>query len=738
MPANRADTRRPQHRPSERRSRSTAPRFTVLVQIGLATISLFGWSSVVTSGSLKAQDTGNHARKSQPDGPESIEQRRIQIPQGSTVPAVVMTEFYTHGELDENGENLFVTDSRHELVPWRVLQAGPGDHCRIAFQTRSREHLYRLEYGKTSEPRKSPAWTASTGLLLETHHWKDCNLKRLDSVDEAFRTSPRYGRAFVPAVFHRENPFWPGSEPFLSEYRGTLRIARPGLFRFFTSSQDASFLLIDGQLVVAAPGRHGPVGDARFQGQVNLTSGLHAFRYVHAAAGDSACMVAAWQPPGVSKPERIPPEAFDSQAIARLRAVGVKHAREFTMEILGEVPLPDENPPLIRARFHQIANHVTASHARVHWDFGDGQTGTQTDPIHVYLHPGLYLVKMQMVGGPPGSAIEDRVLIHRPALPVEAGESADDLASYVAVVAKYDPAKLDATGLLQLVRAFEQADLPARAAKAGQEGIPGRTAAHSESERATVRIVSGLLRDRLDDPEAALNFLQKAAAILGPESWKAECEVEAADIALNDLLRTGSAKTLLDSATARRLPVGDPISTSRLNRVWGDWYARKGDRPSARAAYARAMASAPVPGRSAIEQDAWRGALSRSTEVFLRDRSLDRARTEWRRWQDEFPMDRIEGYLTFLQASYWAARQKYPRAIALAGDLLTINPDSPYADRLVLLAGECEEKLGEVARARARFQALLTDYPGSPLVGDARQRLARLTAARPEVGPKNP
>ncbi len=85
---------------------------------------------------------------------------------------------------------------------------------------------------------------------------------------------------------------------------------------------------------------------------------------------------------------------------------------------------------------------------------------------------------------------------------------------------------------------------------------------------------------------------------------------------------------------------------------------------------------------------------------------------------------------------YWAARNKWPQAIALAGDLVAINPDSPYADRLVFLAAECEEKNGRGDRARAAYQSLLTDYPGSPLVAEARKKLTMLTRKQAGAGGK--
>src|SRR5262249_19830773 len=146
------------------------------------------------------------------------------------------------------------------------------------------------------------------------------------------------------------------------------------------------------------------------------------------------------------------------------------------------------------------------------------------------------------------------------------------------------------------------------------------------------RIVADMLRDRLDEPERAFRIWQAAAKVLRPEAWEAECEVEAANVALNMLLNERRARELLDSVAADLGPGSDAALGCRMERVRGDWHARRGDAASARAAYARAMASSAVR-KSAVEQDAWRGALSRSTEEFLRAGDLDRAWAELRRWQ---------------------------------------------------------------------------------------------------------
>ena len=91
-----------------------------------------------------------------------------------------------------------------------------------------------------------------------------------------------------------------------------------------------------------------------------------------------------------------------------------------------------------------------------------------------------------------------------------------------------------------------------RAASAGQAGfLADREPTDAASAITLVRLVGSLLREQLDDAIGAFHFWQKAVKTLRPEAWKAECEIEAADLAINDLAHAEPAKTLLDSATKR-------------------------------------------------------------------------------------------------------------------------------------------------------------------------------------------
>ena len=213
MPVDYATTLRPRW-PSRRRR----PRQSLLGSRSPSRASLVAALIIGLSGSggfLRAQEIGRTARESGEAEQRTYYQRKVQVPQHATLPAVVMTEFFTHGELDERAESLAVYDGRHEPVSWRILQVGPGDYCRIAFQTTPKQHLYKIYYGGKAEARKPPAWTSTAGLLLETRRWTSCDLNSLASVQAALQASSPYGSAFVPSVFHRYNPFLarPGAVP---------------------------------------------------------------------------------------------------------------------------------------------------------------------------------------------------------------------------------------------------------------------------------------------------------------------------------------------------------------------------------------------------------------------------------------------------------------------------------------------------------------------------------------------
>lgn len=706
--------------------------------------------------------------------------RSVTVPAGKAY-SIVVTEFYHHGEIRPDGRNVVVI-TQNRLVPMRVLQLGPGDFCRLAFQTLPGQSEYGIFYGGEPPNEKSPAWTCRDGLLLETRKFTPCNLNSLDSLRSTFDKAAPIGADYVENIFHAFNPFVLGNEAFLSRYSGYLDIRKPGVYGFMVSSQDCSFLLIDDKLVAASPGHHGPAHQAvrGSRHDVKLSVGQHKIAYYHAAAGANAMMIAAWEIDPVGdkpqKPVAIPPEAFHADMVAHLPATRLsmrtaKLAPDFVVKIINDVPLPDNDVPLIGVLFRDVsAKALTMQGAKVQWDFGDGQTSDLPNADHVYLRPGVYAVKLSVRRG--GKAIEttNRILVDRPHLtPKETTYTFED---YRKIVESYDPKTLDAPSLRQMVFVLEakslalanQAEEAARKAQAAEEDpnrrVPlrkdsakksSRDEGLSDSDRYLARAVAAgkaafvedsaakgdadllklaqligpMARLRLGDSETAFEIWHGAAQRIGSAEAKAECEVTAADIAINDLLKPKEAKSLLDAASKQlgKNSVG-PI-TAMLARVRGDYDAATGGGAAARKAYAEAEQRVGFS-RPLVEATATRGAHARSTEEFIKQKEYARAAEELQAWQRDFPTEKIEGYWTLLSARYWAGRGKYAQAIAQAEQLLAVNRDSPYADQVLLLAADSEMRRGRKDRALATLHSLVKDYPGSPLAPLAKKNIAAL------------
>ncbi len=705
--------------------------------------------------------------------------RVIQLGTGKAFSAAV-TEFYHHGEISADGRNVIVA-VKDQLVPCRVLQLGPGDFCRLAFQIIKGQNEYDILYGGDPPAESVPPWTCQDGLILETRHFKRCNLQNLESLKNAYESSAPFGSDYVEGVFHGSNPFSLKREPFFSKYTGYLDIPGAGEYGFITASQDASFLLIDDKLVTSAPGRHGPLRFAfrNIRQDVQLTAGLHKFEYYHAAAGPDAIMAAYWEinplDPKPSKVQVISPIAFHADRIARL-PVGTLMLRtsrqtpDFSAKITGDVPLPD-NPSLVVVALHDASPKSMIGQGKSQWDFGDGQISSEPNPTHVYLRPGLYTVKLSYRLSGRTAEIANRVEVERAALDYK--DKLHEISDHLKLLDTYNLRTLDAASLRQLVAAYElkAAQLSGRAEDLKREieegpSDPNRKpddeieiarkkrlienllsqsrqfisqavdtgkAAFTEDSAAKgdddlmqlAQHIAPIARCRLGDSPEALQIWEGAAGNVKNPALKAECQIAAADILVNDLLKPQDAKTLLDQAAAALGGVKSGSQAALLQRVWGDYYAATGDGKAARAAYAAAE-QASGPGRNFIASTAWKGAHSRSAEEFIKVNRFDRAAEELQAWQREYPGEKTGGYLTLLFARYWAARGKYAQAVAQAEALQAVNPDSAYADQILFLAAECELRRERPDRAAATLHSIIKDYPGSPLVPSAQKKLAEL------------
>jgi PKD repeat protein len=700
---------------------------------------------------LLASEQPASAQSFRKGGTEYNAERSVTIPTGKVF-GVVVVEFLHHGEITPDGKNLAVYNLG-KPVPFRVLQVGPGDFCRVAFQPTRGQSEYVILYGGKPSDEKPPGWTNTDGLLLETRQFKKCDLQSLESVRTAFSTAQPIGADYVSAVHHAENPFVLAVEPFLSRYSGTLNVSSSGKYGFITSSQDASFLLIDDKLVVSAPGHHGPAYQARTGSRkdIELSVGSHKFEYYHAAAGANAMMVATWEiDPKTPKPEKpvlIPSENFHAERIGRLPANRLtlrtmKNVPDFEAAVEGDVPLPDNDRAMIAVSFRDLSSPALTNQGKLQWDFGDGQTSEVANPHHIYLRPGVYAVKLTIRRPGKDAEITNRIEVDRPNLTrreilkeKEKGHTLDD---YLKTIETYDPKKLDAASVRQFVATFEAKALTyendadkrrrylEKAVKAGLTAFGEGSAATDENDLLRLaRVVGPMARIKLGDSDSAVAVWQGTLERMKSPESKAECAVAAADILLTDLLKPSEAKARLDAAKSQLGNGRNGPTASFFERVSGDYYAATGDGKAARTAYLAAE-QALGKTRSFIESTAWKGAHSRSAEVFLKEKQFDRAAEELFSWQQEFPAEALEGYLNLLMAKYFVARELDDQAIAQAERLQAVAPDSAYVDQILMLATDCEIHRGRKDRALATLRSLVKDYPGSPLVSEAKQKIELL------------
>ena len=136
------------------------------------------------------------------------------------------------------------------------MERGPSDRLRLCFAMLSIAKKYFVYYGNQTSDSADTDWHPQRGLVLTGWKYRGGELSDLATTLEAFgKAEPLQRMKFVPNVFRGHNPFGPTGDT-CHKYEGWLICPDTGSYVFATSSDDASFLLIDDDQVVAWPGRH--------------------------------------------------------------------------------------------------------------------------------------------------------------------------------------------------------------------------------------------------------------------------------------------------------------------------------------------------------------------------------------------------------------------------------------------------------------------------------------------------
>lgn len=639
-----------------------------------------------------------------------------QRPSGQPGSDIAVVTMPTGGLIKPDGSDVRVATVGRTEVPCRVLMVGPGDQVRLAFAIRRNTTRYYVYFGHPRPPASKLALEIRRGVLQETWVYPGGGIKTLQQVQAVFSRAKRLlGRDFRDRVFLGHNPFGPQNS-IASRFTAYLPCSAAGQYKFACSSQDASFLLIDGKVVVANGGHHSPQRDISKQGAVTLSKGLHKLTFYHVNVTGHPIAVAAWQPPGGKRIWPIDAKAFAPVVRAKPGAMaqyGKSQGVDFLPRYGGECFL--RNRYYQRWTFEALTPGRAGRRMDLTWDFGDGQKASSPKVEHVYLVPGEHTVTLTARGSRGGPARKNRIFVTRPWDQV-ATNRLDAVTQHARIIKDYNFASLSAEANAHAILLLERARASDLLKRAGLAFI-----ARGEASAALVELVVPLFAEAMA-PRERIDALLKGAKMTRNIAVRAQLTQLAGRTALDDLADTDGAMKLFELVVRQYGPLTSSRAVREAKVGMGDVWRVRGDRKKAAEAYRSAGLGKDVnPARLEIIK----GDYARHVEDYLLKGDFTSAMEYVRRWETDIPQDKLEGYWTLLVVRMHLKQRKYADAAREAMVLVKANPTSNYAAQLLLHAAEAYGKLNKDAEAKAALKRIVEKYPESPLVGQAATQLRK-------------
>ena len=636
-----------------------------------------------------------------------------------------------------DGHDVRVANAAGRWIPMQLLSAGPGSTARVAFAVQPGKNTYAIYYGNAvvGNPPKEQQLAIRRGLLLETCTFVEGDIAGYDSTLGTFNRAKSggfvQGADFVGNVFHGCNLFGPTGRT-ISRYTGFLQIAAAGEYGFATSSTDASFLSIDGKVVIGWGGHHGWVGDARHSKSVTLAAGIHDFEYLHANKNAEGGCVAGWRPPGAQGWLAIPDTAFlpvFRATLGQRERFGTMQTAEMTWQHGGEASIGGNDQYLQRYRFASQPTGFDAKTATFTWEFGDGlSTGGVglSECEHIYLTDGPVDVTITVARGAIREKLTNRVVIARPWRAIVA-EDLDGLADYLPKIRNYDFASLRPDSIVRAMEVFnERPKFAAAYLKAGHALIATSQPIDDGLLLTHVHEYVERLRNSgpgLEGPTAAVAEYQAAVRRAKAPFTRATLLVWAGRVQFQSLGDDRNAEQSFRDA----LKFADWGADRSIKAAWiglGDVFRRRGDSAKATEAYQAGenMLKTESVNQAAVEV----GSLARTVEYYIRQGDYDQARKHLDEWDWQFPTHKLQGYSTLMWVKFFQAQKMHRDAIAEAADLVAASEQSNYAPQLLLAAAESWLALGDKPKAKQLLEQVVAVYKDSPLVADSKKKLADL------------
>ena len=631
-----------------------------------------------------------------------------------------------------------------KLVPFKIVDKGRGGTVTLAWQKVPRIGIYHAYYGNPKAAALKQTWEPRRGLLLETRRFRSGNPSNLSAMRYIIRKNTDVmGRSFVDRIFYGYNPHGP-SVNNINIFTGFLSCPLSGRYEFYTSSDDASFLLVDNRLVVQWPGWHGPINRARFKGVVKLQKGLHKLEYLHVQGGSRQVMAAYWRPPNRKSIEIIPASAFSPVSRAHVSWMKTKSGRflpDFWPSNKGEAVLGDyDDVFLIKMHFDNRSPTGSRRLYRSTWDFGDGTEKRAVSPEHVYLATGVYKVTLTMSKGLLEYKTTSWIVVNRDWKHLQTARKIDALADYYALVKDYPFDNMDPRSMHNAAWMFEKLKRRDKMAEVIQLLLKTKEKVPDSLLLANANKLADYLLEKKKAREG-VSALGVAEARAASVSTKAQLAVRRARIMAN---HTGDAAGTKKEAqkVLEKYAKAKP-ETLRLAQILLGDAVGKLVTTSAEEAYAAALVE--YEKAEAVKTNIkFRGrfdevaipSLSRSIEDYLRRNELDVCGKLLDEWEFRKPTDKLIGYYTLLRAQWWLQKGGSAVAAELLRSLIEINPASTYGDQALWKLAECHAAERNYEKADEALDSIAKLFPESALVGkvdDRKKEIRRPRTAKRSV-----
>jgi tetratricopeptide (TPR) repeat protein len=537
------------------------------------------------------------------------------------------------------------------------------------------------------------SWSASRSLLLETRRMPSgARITTFAGWQDAWRKSKSVdGAAFVPLVFHGGNPF--GDENrYLSRYTGVIKTGDGGERKFYTLSDDVSYVSIDGRPVLKWQENHPPPLDPLKVPceSVRVNKGLAKVDYCHAVVDAPGAMVLGWEQGG--KLGNVPPDAWVHPGKVRADAFESADGAPVPMAYLeaeSYVGFAGEWYVKVRA---SIAD--PGKDWQVEWLWPDGRVDRGIEVRRLWMSLDPLRVAMRLRNGARG--IEGRrVLIIPREMHADSVNNPEQMAGFLDLLEKEDPSALSESarkaGFI-LARNFLTRTAAARWAEAWLA-----VAKKPDGGHWTAAMEMAIRETAKTDPKAALARLgglsDEHRKALGREADLLELDIRV--FRLNDPLVVGLASRLEKS--------GDKL-LARMARIrLGDYQLLNGRIEDA----ARCFPDSNADGKAPVIDRA----RSLAIEELVNGKHLDEAITRLGEWETERPMAKIEGDQLLWRARVSFLAGDYERALQDLETCLKVRPGSPEEIEVRFWQGRALYELGRKDGARETWNALMKDYP---------------------------